>query len=286
MWVIADIGKFFQEHSLRAIEFAVVSVVAWFVYRQFRHDREARSYFMVGVGLLIAGVFSQWLNLSIIRWIVGYAGLFFVVSLIVAYQPELRRAIGEISSRGFGFLSENKIIFIEELEKAVRQLSATRCGALIAIERRVDLKSHGETGVLLDARFTPELVMTIFHPRTALHDGGMIVDDGRIHSASCLFPLTQRELSDRSLGLRHRAGIGISEASDAIAVVVSEETGHISVCHNGRIERFLEPAELRLRVAELLEVDADDLPESSETDDPEEEIAAASSAQTRRLKEV
>jgi diadenylate cyclase len=123
---------------------------------------------------------------------------------------------------------------------------------LIAIERDTSIRVYEETGVQLEADFSVELLLTIFHPKTALHDGGVIVRNGRIAAAACIFPVSQRETLDRSLGLRHRAGLGLTEESDAVAIVVSEETGAISICHRRRIERDFNPETFRKRIGEIL----------------------------------
>ena len=133
-----------------------------------------------------------------------------------------------------------------------RQLAAKRFGALFAIQRRLDLSEFLETGVRIDAELTSELVLTIFHPKTVLHDGGMILKDGRIEGAACVFPVSQRELMDRSIGLRHRAALGLTEQTDAVVVVVSEETGSISLAHEGELERNLEEEEFVPRLQALL----------------------------------
>ncbi len=125
-------------------------------------------------------------------------------------------------------------------------------GALIAIERDTGIRSFAESGVNLDCEISQELLLTIFFPKTPLHDGGIIIRDDRIIAAACIFPVSQREDLDRTFGLRHRAGLGITEESDAIAIVVSEETGNISVCHRGKIERGFKPGNLEKRLAELL----------------------------------
>ncbi|MEJ7703307.1 MAG: DNA integrity scanning protein DisA nucleotide-binding domain protein [Geodermatophilaceae bacterium] len=123
---------------------------------------------------------------------------------------------------------------------------------MIAIERDTSIRVYEETGVTLDSEFSIELMLTLFHPKSALHDGGVVIRNGRIAAAACIFPVSQRETLDRSLGLRHRAGLGITEESDAVAVIVSEETGGISICHRRRIERNFTPETFRNRLAELL----------------------------------
>ncbi len=120
------------------------------------------------------------------------------------------------------------------------EIASKGFGALVAVEREISLKPFIETGVRLDSEFSKELALTIFHPKTVLHDGGLIVHNDRMVAAACIFPLTQREDLERNLGLRHRAALGLSEESDAVAIVVSEETGQVSICHNGILERNLE----------------------------------------------
>jgi len=141
---------------------------------------------------------------------------------------------------------------IHDLAEAVTQLASKQFGALIAIERDTSIRVYEETGVQLEADFSVELLLTIFHPKTALHDGGVIVRNGRVAAAACIFPVSQRETLDRSLGLRHRAGLGLTEESDAVAIVVSEETGGISICHRRRIERDFTPETFRKRIGEIL----------------------------------
>jgi diadenylate cyclase len=126
---------------------------------------------------------------------------------------------------------------------------------LFAIERSISLKPHLDTGVLLDSAFSPELALTIFHPKTPLHDGGMVIAQDRVAGAGCVFPVSQKELTDRSIGLRHRAGIGVTEETDCVSVVVSEETGSISLCMDGELLRDLEPEQFRERMEEIFLLD-------------------------------
>src|SRR5207249_4561101 len=141
---------------------------------------------------------------------------------------------------------------VHDLAEAVMQLANKQFGALIAIERDTSIRMYEETGVTIDGDCSVELILAIFHPKAALHDGGVIIRNGRIAAAACIFPVSQRETLDCSLGLRHRAGHGITEESDAIAVVVSEETGGSSICHRRRIERNFTPETFRQRIADSL----------------------------------
>ncbi len=149
---------------------------------------------------------------------------------------------------------EVRVRFVDDLIEMVETLSGRRTGALIALERGIDLKQYLETGTEMDCVMSLELVNTIFYSGTTLHDGGMVirVADERISGAGCVFPLNQRELGDQSIGLRHRAAMGITEESDAIALVVSEETGAISIAVGGKLERDLGEEELKVRLKELL----------------------------------
>jgi diadenylate cyclase len=175
-----------------------------------------------------------------------------IIALVVIFQPELRRMLAQVGShRLFGIAPESREI-VEELAQTAFDLSSRHLGALIAIERGTDIQSHIESGVMIESRLSPELIVTIFHPKTPLHDGGLIVRGDRIVSAGCIFPVTQRQDLDRNLGLRHRAAIGLTEESDAIVLVVSEETGTVSICHRGKLEREFTPSSLRTRLSELL----------------------------------
>ena len=252
-------------HWRTGLEILLISIALYFVVRRFGSANWARFLLIVGTLCLILLLVSYALNLVVIRWLVIAGAFFFSVALIVSYQPELRRTLADLGNRGFLFFSEGKNKdFPDRLADAVRQLGAKRYGALFAIERGIELKPHLETGVDLDAIFSTELILTLFHPKTALHDGGIILREGRVVGAGCLFPVSQREISDRSVGLRHRAGLGITEESDAVAIIVSEETGHISIAHGGELERDLEPEEFRQRLHTVLETDPSEEDEDSD----------------------
>jgi diadenylate cyclase len=206
----------------------------------------------LAIVFLTLTLISQLLNLVVIGWIVRSFSVFLAVALVVIFQPELRRGLAELGGHPIFSLTSEKRETVHDLAEAVTQLANKQFGALIAIERDTSIRVYEETGVTLDSDFSVELILAIFHPKAALHDGGVIVRNGRIAAAACIFPVSQRETLDRSLGLRHRAGLGITEESDAVAVVVSEETGSISICHRRRIERNFTPETFRQRIAEIL----------------------------------
>lgn len=169
----------------------------------------------------------------------------FLVSL-VAFQTELRRLLFKVGEGGWlQRWVRGPEPALDAILTAVENLSAKRIGALIAIERGVELGSIADSGVRLDAVATPELLETIFWPGTPLHDLGVVIQQGRIVAAGCLFPLTESETNDRSLGSRHRAGIGLSEEVDALVIIVSEETGRVSAAVGGKLLRSLDAGQLR-----------------------------------------
>jgi len=200
-----------------------------------------------GVILLIGiiGLLSNVFQLRAFSWLLRQALPALLVAIPVIFQPELRRALERVGRVGIligpGAGEKDQIeALIEATVLACRSLTARRHGALIVLERETGLQEYADTGVRLNADYSVELLLTIFDPHTPLHDGGVLVRGGRILAAACVLPLTTAFLADRRLGLRHRAGIGVTETTDAIAIIVSEERGSISIAHNGRIIRRLD----------------------------------------------
>ncbi len=247
------------------VEIALLSVGIYYGYLYFRGTRGAKVLTGLAIVFLTLTLISQLLSLTVIGWIIRSFSVFLAVALVVIFQPELRRGLAELGGHPIFSLTSQKRETVHDLVEAVTQLANKQFGALIAIERDTSIRIYDETGVDLDATLTVELMLTLFHPKSALHDGGVVLRNGRIAAAACIFPVSQRETLDRSLGLRHRAGLGITEESDAIAVIVSEETGGISICHRRRIERNFTAETFGTRISELLlhgsyeETDSDQL---------------------------
>ena len=172
-----------------------------------------------------------------------------LVAIPVIFQPELRRALERLGRTGAYLTTSSResstAEVIDLVCTACTRMSERHHGALIVLERSTGLEQYIETGVMLDSRVTVELLLTIFFPNTALHDGAVMIRNGRVVAAACVLPLAAGEIPDRQMGLRHRASIGVTEETDAVAVVVSEETGDISVAHNGRMIRRLDGKRLR-----------------------------------------
>lgn len=240
----------FLSHYWRAgIEILILWVGLYQVYVAFRKTRGAKI--LLGLALLLVGLslLSRFLDLRVIWWLLSQLSTLLAFALMIIFQPELRNGLAKLgSSRWFSFSQDQKQEFLEQVIDAVGKLSKKRIGALIAFERSISLKDHLDTGVRLDALFSSEFAETIFHPKTALHDGGMVLSNERVAGAGCVFPVSSRELADRSTGLRHRAAIGITEESDCVTVVVSEETGRIALGVDGNLHRNLTLSELQERL--------------------------------------
>jgi diadenylate cyclase len=250
--ILHDIGQLLLKSWRSAFEILLLSVVIYYGYLYFRGTRGAKVLTGLAIIFLTLTLISTLLNLVVIGWIVRSLSAFLALASVVIFQPELRRALAEVGGHPIFSLTSEKRETVHDIAEAVTQLANKQFGALIAIERDTSIRVYEETGVAMDAEFSVELLLTLFHPKAALHDGGVIVRNGRVAAAACIFPVSQRETLDRSLGLRHRAGLGITEESDAVAIVVSEETGGISICHRRRIERNFTPETFRQRIAEIL----------------------------------
>lgn len=244
--------EFVGYHWRSAVEVLILWVAIYHGYLYLRGTRGAKVFTGFALLFLFLIFVSQILQLTVIGWLIKGLTAFLAIALVVIFQPELRRALAALGShRFFSAVTQNSEA-IELLTETVFELSNRQLGALLAIERETNVRQFAESGVSVDSEISAELIITIFHPRTPLHDGGVVIRNDRVASAACVFPVSQREDLDRSLGLRHRAAIGITEESDAIAVVVSEETGNVSVCHRGAIERNFDPESFRRRLGELL----------------------------------
>ena len=240
--------------SWRSIfEIILLSVGIYYGYLYFRGTRGAKVLTGLAIVFLTLTLISTLLNLVVIGWLVRSFSVFLAIALVVIFQPELRRGLAELGGHPIFSLTSEKRETVHDLAEAVTQLANKQFGALLAIERDTSIRVYEETGVTLDSDFSVELVLSIFHPKAALHDGGVIIRNGRIAAAACIFPVSQRETLDRSLGLRHRAALGITEESDAVAIVVSEETGLISFVHAGRIKRALDATRLRSAIFQTIE---------------------------------
>lgn len=203
--------------------------------------------------LLLALTFvTVLLDLKVLRWLLGTFFAFSAVAVLILFQPELRRILGELGSTSLFATMHEQRENIEIIVQTCERLSEVRIGALMAIEQSIHLHDAVESGIVVDCEATPEMLETIFFPNNAIHDGGVILTGDRIAYAACIFPLTQRQDLGASLGTRHRAAIGLSEETDAIVVVVSEETGAISCAYRGQLTRGMSLEQLRAFLTSIL----------------------------------
>jgi diadenylate cyclase len=249
--MIASLLDFARDNWRSAIEIGILWLVIYNAYLYFRGTRGAKVLSGLALALLTLLLVARLLRLVVILWLIQSITAFLAIALVVIFQPELRRALAALGSHHFFSATPQNRETIEVISDMVFDLSNRQFGALIAVERDINIGSFAETGVTIDCELSQELVVTIFQPKTPLHDGGLILRNDRILAAACIFPVSQREDLDRNLGLRHRAALGLSEESDAVTIVVSEETGIVSICHRGKIERNFDPESLKLRLGEL-----------------------------------
>lgn len=233
------------------IEIFIIWVVLYFAYINFKRIRGLRILFGLVGFLFILFIISTLLDLEVIRFLIEQFS-FIGLALVVLFQAELRRALAELGTPHIFGRATHKKETIQLLGEAIFELAHKQFGALIAIERDTNLTQYELSGIQLDAAVSRELILTIFQPKTALHDGGIIIRNDRIAAGACIFPVSQREDLDRNLGLRHRAGLGLSEESDAVTIAVSEETGNVSICFQGKIERDFTQASFEKRINQLV----------------------------------
>jgi diadenylate cyclase len=226
-----------------AVQIAIIAAVLYHLLVFLRGTRSAQMLFGLGALVLILIGITYVFNFDVLGWMLSALSVYLAIGIVIVFQPEIRRALAMLGGRSLLMHAAVKTDVAAKLTGVVESLAAQRVGALIAIEGEIALKSFIESGVYLDAPLVPELLASLFFPHTPLHDGGAIIRSDRILAASCVFPLAQRaDLS--GLGTRHRAAIGLSEETDAVVVVVSEETGRVSLAHEGRLYRNLKPQRL------------------------------------------
>ena len=255
-WLLSRLGD-----PRNIVDVLVVTVIIYWLLWVAQGTRATQL--IRGIVILLALVYflGTSLQLTTLNWLLRQTWPALVLGIPVIFQPELRRALEQIGHTGawlphFGSAEDaSQERMVDELVRAAAQLARHRYGALIVIERQTGLQEYVERGVPIDAFLTRQLLINIFYPNSPLHDAAVVVRDDRIVAASVVLPLTDNISATGQLGTRHRAAIGITEESDALAVVVSEETGHIAVAHNGRLIRNLDQERLRRVLRSLLRLD-------------------------------
>lgn len=203
---------------------------------------------LIGLGvLLFASLVSRYFELYTVDWLIQSFWAQIVIAIIILFQPEIRRALAQMGEAQFlqTFTSAEELKSLEEIVRAAVALANRKIGALIAIERDTSLKDFVEIGTTLDAKVSKEVLLSIFHPTSPIHDGAVVIKGNRIIAAGCFLPIAISPDISRSLGTRHRAGLGLSEETDSVVIIVSEETGVISMAIGGRLETHLDMGTLR-----------------------------------------
>lgn len=259
-WLLSRLGDI-----RNVIDVLVVAVVCYWLLWVAQGTRATQLIRGIVILLALVYILGTSLQLTTLNWLLSRAWPALIVGIPVIFQPELRRALEQLghTETWLPSFSQNKgeaiqERMVDELVRAAAQLARHRYGALVVIERETGLQDYAERGVPIDAFLTRQLLINIFYPNSPLHDAAVIVRNDRIVAASVVLPLTDNISATGQLGTRHRAAIGVTEESDALAVVVSEETGQIAVAHNGRLIRNLDQERLRRVLRSLLRLDRPD----------------------------
>jgi diadenylate cyclase len=251
-------------HNFWLLDVIDILIVAGLFYRLLSLVRGTRSAQMI-VGLLLialVGVVANYFDLLAVGWIVSSLKTVWLIVFVILFQPELRHALAQLGRTRYfrSFLRGENYGVLGEVVRAVESLAQRRHGGLIVMERNVGLRNFVETGTRVDAKISAELLVTIFSPGSPLHDGAVIVREDTLVAASCILPLSSNPLTAISLGTRHRAALGLSEETDAAVIVVSEQTGAISVAHRGVLYSRLDEGQLRSELSRIFRIRPEDEP--------------------------
>lgn len=254
--------------SIKVTDVLDIAIVAFLLYKLLEFIKETRAQQLFRGILLIIGIFivSEILDLSLLNWLLTRLITVGLIAIVILFQPEIRRALEQIGRRGifrdtFRDVGKDELYAtVHKLVDAVDDFSSDRTGALIAIERETMLNDIIESGVIVDAEISVRLLGNLFYEGSPLHDGAVIIRGIRVCAASCVLPLTSRASIGKNLGTRHRAGVGLSEVSDAFIIIVSEETGAISVAQNGTLRRFLDLKTLEKMLLDIYIPEAEEAP--------------------------
>lgn len=224
------------------IDIIIVAFVFYQLFLLIKGTKAVQMFLGLAVLIIISAI-AQFLQLTLVSWLLKLLWSFWVIAFIVLFQPELRDGLARIGENRFLqiFLKkEHKPEFIEEIVEAIEFMANKKTGALIVIERKTGLRNFVETGTKISGEISMQFLITLFFPHSPLHDGAVIIKDREIVAAGCILPLTKNPNVEKTLGMRHRAGLGITEETDAIAIIVSEETGDISFVIKGTLTKLVD----------------------------------------------
>ena len=247
MWELKDIV-----FNIGIFDVIDIAIVAYVFYKLYQLIKETRAEQLVRgiVILLLATKASEIMQLHVVNWILKNTMTVGMIALLIVFQPELRRVLEYLGRTKFIIKpaiedTEKVDVVVEEVVQSMTSLARQKIGALLVFERETGINDIIQTGTMMDAKVTRQLLINIFIPNTPLHDGAAVIRGGKMMAAGCFLPLTENKFLNKELGTRHRAGLGISERSDCIALIVSEETGFISLAQNGKLYRDLSEESLR-----------------------------------------
>ncbi len=257
------IQVFYALKNIRVADIIDILLIAYVIYKAIDLFKKSRAgQLMKGIIILLAvSVLAQWLDLISVKWVLNKFINSVIIVIAIIFQPELRRALERVGrgqimgTRSFDDGRDSMLRCIDSVCKSCASMQEQKIGALIVFERSTLLGEIVDTGTLIDAEASAQLISNVFFPKSPLHDGAMVLRDGRVLSAGCILPLTANDTLNSDLGTRHRAALGMSENSDAAIVVVSEETGIISIAVNGEITRNYNSITLREELNRLMFVD-------------------------------
>ena len=236
-----------------ALDILIIAVLIYYLLKLLRGTRAVQML----VAIVLLAFFyrgAQWARLEMVEWLLTTLLPYVAIALIILFQPEIRRALSRIGRNLslMRFASHNPKASYDDIVMAAEYFSQNRIGALMVVERQAGLRTYIESGIPLDAKLSYDLLLSIFRPGSPLHDGAVIIEGSRVAAAGCFLPLSLNPMISKQLGTRHRAAIGITEDSDAVVVLVSEETGSISVASAGTIDTNLTPEKLSDRLNEMV----------------------------------
>ena len=229
-----------------AIDIAIVSFLLYHLFALMRGTRAVHMFFGLIV-LFLLSVIAQWMNLIAVNWLISSLRTAWLIAFVIIFQPELRRALSMLGQNRLlsRFVRMRQSHVIPEVVKAVQEMSEKKTGALIVLEKDMGLKNYVETGTTVDARVSAELIESIFTRPSPLHDGAIVIQNDRVVAAGCTLPLSHDQRLAQSMGMRHRAALGLTEETDALVVIVSEESGSISYAEDGKLYRKIDLATLK-----------------------------------------
>ena len=259
-------GSISSDIILDVLDIVIVTFLLYKLFTLMRGTRAVHMFFGLIV-LFVLSVVAQWMNLMALNWIISSLKTVWVIAFVIIFQPELRRALASLGQNRFlsRFFTVQESGVIPEIIKSTARLADKGIGAIIVLEKDMGLKNYIETGTKVDAKITSELLETIFTPSSPLHDGAVIIQNDRVTAAGCILPLTTDARLSAALGTRHRAAIGLTEETDAIVIVVSEETHAISCAQGGKLKRRIDTNTLRADLLKNFGIGTEERPPTAAT---------------------